>query len=252
MPIMKNRFITLIAAAAVAIISSVPSFAQAKIDKLVSSLEKDPEVQVTYTERRDPQTKKIPRQSLILTGTRKFTGETLWNAFEQERPNSVSVTKQRESFIIKFQDKNYRSSYVLSLSGKSWSLVITKRGIDEDGDDWSWSYNSDFNSLDGLDLSDLDLNSDFSDLSRLGSLGTLNDLDDKISNGSVSVYDNNGNLIYKSSSTSSSSKSDKSKKAQSQSKSKSVAKSSKINSRKTRTVTTTSSDGTIVTTSYTI
>lgn len=252
---MKKRFITMIAAAVVAIITSISSLAQAKIDKLVSSLEKDPNVQVTYTERRDPQTKKITRQSVILTGTKKTTGEMLWNAFEQERPNSVSVTKQRESFIIKFQDKHYKSSYVLSVNENSWSLVITKRGSDEDGDDWSWSFNYDLNTLDGLDFSGLELN----DLSQLGSLGTLNDLSDRICNGVVIIYDSNGKEVYRNSSASSSSsksdssKSDSSDKTRIKTYIKSGSKSSsKSGTRKTRTVTTTKPDGTVVSTTYSI
>lgn len=73
---------------------------------------------MTYTEHRDPKTKKITKQNTILNGTNKSQADKLWKAFENERQNSVRVTKTRDqSFIIKFQDNKYSSSYVLTVSG---------------------------------------------------------------------------------------------------------------------------------------
>lgn len=253
---MNKRFITLISAVVFALISSVATIAQDKIDKLVASLEKESNVQVTYTERRNPQTKKIVRQSTILNGNRKQQAEWLWNAFEQERPNSVSVTKTgSKSFVIKFQDKNYISSYVLGVNGTSWSLVITKRGANEDDDDYSFNYK--LNDLNGLDLSGLCELSALESLNNLGSKLQI-ELDNAFTSGKFNIYDENGELIIndKIVITNPGMKTTKPKKSKSdKNKSKSTATSTSVSvggKRTTRTVTSTEPDGTEVITIYSI
>lgn len=286
---MNKHIITVTFAFVLAAVSAFSSFAQARIDRLVKDLEKASDVEVTYTERRDPKTKKLIKQSIILSGNSKKQYEQLWNAFEQERDNSVSVTKTRNrSFVIKFQDKNTHSSYVLSGSGTTWSLVVTKR--DPNASDDNYSYN-------GFDFNGFDFDYDgfaFNDLSRLGELEGLDGinldelnnldfsglneqlkgLDERINgeiNGNVTVYDSNGNVIYKNNSSSSESSKNKTKaaaksaaKSAAKTAAKSAAKSassprskskstsisiSNSNSNSVRTVTT-SSDGKTTTTVY--
>ncbi len=191
--------------------ASVQLFAQDRIDRIVKDLESDANVQVTYTEHRNPKNKSIVKQSTILNGNSKSQAERLWAAFEKERENSVSVTKTRnQSFVIKFVSKKYRSSYVLSVSGSSWSLVISKNPVD--GDETS-SVDFDF------DFSGLNALSSLDELNCLGELNQLNGLGDRIAgciNGNVTVYDNNGNVIFKSDGTKSNEKA-KAKKSKSKS-----------------------------------
>lgn len=262
---MNKSFITVILAFVVSVVASFSGNAQGRIDRIVEELEKSQGVEVTYTERRDPKTKKLIKQSIILSGNSKKQYEQLWQAFEHERANSVSVVKNRNrSFIIKFQDKNNRSSYALSISGTDWSLLVTKKNNDASSDD-DWS-------LTELDSNDLAFNS----LDGLGSLADLNDLNDlkglvhlnsgiKIGDlgGNVTVYDSEGNVIYKSSSESSknsnetivinpSAKSSAKSAAKSKSRAKSNSKSTSISvngSNSVRTVTT-SNDGKTTTTTY--
>lgn len=258
---MNKHIITVAMAFIVAIVSSVSCFAQARIDRIVKDLEKAQDVEVTYTERRDPKTKKLIKQSIILNGNNKKQYEMLWSAFEQERDNSVSVTKTRNrSFIIKFQDKYNESSYVLSVSVSTWSLVVTKRAAGASNDDMSWN-GWEFN-FDGNDFA-------FNSLDELGSLGELNNLEGLSElnelnfnggdlNGDVTVYDSEGNVIYRSKSNSSKDntktiiKSSTKSSAKSKSRSKSKSKSTSISvngSNSVRTVTT-SNDGKTTTTTY--
>lgn len=250
---MYTRIITLTVTLIIALLSSFSALGQARIDRLVKEFEKDKDVQVTYTERRDPKTKKLVKQSIILNGNKKAQADKLWDAFEHERANSVSVTKTRDtSFVIKFEDNNTVSSYVLSVSNNNWSLVISKKGHDDD--DWplSSSYIRGLDNLclnlDGLDgLEDLDSRLNLDALEALDGLDNLNF--DNIS-GNVTVYDSNGNIIYQSTDNASDGSNKSLKKNKSKSKSKSTSKSTSKNG-KTKTVTTTTVDGrTITTTQY--
>lgn len=228
------------------ICAAVTASAQSKIDKLVGQLEKKSDVQVTYTENRDPQIKKITKQSTILSGHNENDAQKLWRAFEEERSNSVSITKTRNtSFIIKFQDNNYVSSYVLSIGEdrKSWSLVISKKSAKDESSISIWHNDEldrlaefDLNGLDNLEaLKGLERLEDLEGLEALKNLEKLNDLDfpsdfDLSSQTSVKVYDNDGNLIYESGSNDHSKsvdkKSKKSKARKSSSKSVSISTSS--------------------------
>ncbi|MDE5595077.1 MAG: DUF5024 domain-containing protein [Muribaculaceae bacterium] len=261
---MNKYFVTVVTAFVVAIVASFSCPAQARIDRIIKDLEKAQDVVVTYTERRDPKSKKMIKQSIILNGNSKKQCEMLWSAFEHERDNSVSVTKTRNrSFIIKFQDKNNESSYVLSVSGTSWSLVVTKRNNDAADDDLSWNeweFNFDgndfaFNSLDGL--------GSLGELNNLEGLSELNELNLNAGdlNGDVTVYDSEGNVIYKSNfngskttniktKAKSSAKSGAKSAAKSKARSKSTSTSISVNgSNSVRTVTT-SNDGKTTTTTY--
>lgn len=240
--------------------SAIPAFAQEKIDKLVSKIENNPDVSVTYTEKRNPKTRKMIKQSTILSGADKKTAESLWRVFEEERQNSVSVTKQRnKSFVMKFIKNNMVSSYILSIDG-SWSLVISKRPVeDDDMDDYSFNV-LDFSgfddlafempgfNLDGLNsLSELDGLNRLNELDGLGSHGSLNNLGNlgnsfETFNGNVKVYDKNGNLIFEKSNGKSGKSKSKSKSTSTSSSSSSSSNSTK-NVRTTHTITTTTIDG---------
>lgn len=262
---MNNRILGSFITVLFILMSVVPSFAQAKIDKLVSKLENSPQVDVTYTERRDPKTRKMLKQSTILNGSDRKTAEALWKAFEDECQNSVSVTKTRDkSFVIKFINKDVVSSYVLSISG-SWSLVISKRPMNnEDRDDYSFNNFdfSDFNdfafempefnfdSMDALNSLDaLGSLEQLNNLETLGSLGQLKDLGklgDNFSSfsGNVKVYDKNGNVIFeKSDDKADKSKSKTKSKHKSKSKSTSTSISSSNGNSQTQTITTTTVNG---------
>ena len=227
---MNNRFITTLLTLIAVVASSVNISAQANIDRLVRDLEKEQNVQVTYTEHRNPKTKKIIKQNTILNGNSESQARKLWKAFESERQNSVKVTKTRDtSFIITFQDSKYKSNYVLSVNGTSWSLVITKREP-SDRDDISYNVDIDFGDLDNLCFNGGELN-----LEQLKLLDGLKSL----SNININNIDGEGNVIYKSKST----KSGKLVKSKSKSTSTKIRRSGR---RTVTTYTTTNDNGTTV------
>ncbi len=234
---MNNRFITTLLTLIAVVASSVNISAQANIDRLVRDLEKEQNVQVTYTEHRNPKTKKIIKQNTILNGNSESQARKLWKAFESERQNSVKVTKTRDtSFIITFQDSKYKSNYVLSVNGTSWSLVITKREP-SDRDDISYNVDIDFGDLDNLCFNGGELN--LEQLKLLDGLKSLSNININNIDGDVTVYDGEGNVIYKSKST----------KSGKLVKSKSMSTSTKIRRSGRRTVTTyttTNDNGTTV------
>lgn len=126
---MLNKHLRIIIAVCLATFCVITGSAQAAIQKIVDQLEKEKDISVTYSERRNPSTKKIVSQSTYLSGRNRADADKLWKAFEDERKNSVSVTKERNSsFIIKFEDKEYTASYMLSISqNNSWTLVISRK-----------------------------------------------------------------------------------------------------------------------------
>ena len=126
---MHNKHLRIIIAVCLATFCVITGSAQAAIQKIVDQLEKEKDISVTYSERRNPSTKKIVSQSTYLSGRNRADADKLWKAFEEERKNSVSVTKERNSsFIIKFEDKEYTASYILSITqNNSWTLVISRK-----------------------------------------------------------------------------------------------------------------------------
>lgn len=241
---MKTTILSRILAVGIIMLTTLPVMAQGRIDKLVNQLEKKAEVTVTYTENRSPKTKKIVKQSTILSGNNSKDADALWQAFESERENSIKIVKSRnESFIIKFEDKNYSSSYVLSVHGGNWSLVISKKSPGFEDDD-SLSFNFDF---DGYDFSDLDLErlKSIESLNGLEGLSGLNDLGGRLNglefSGNVKVYDKDGRLIYQTPGMDKQNNSSepRSKKSRSKSKSKSTSTSGSCSGSSPRISTTT-------------
>lgn len=214
---MKANILIRFLAVGLTMMVAMSAAAQAKIDKLVSQLEKRQGVTVTYTETRNPKTKKIVRQNIILNGDNSADARQLWAAFEAERENSVKVVKTgNKSFIIKFQDKKGHSSYVLSVEGSTWSLVLTKTlGDSRNQDDDMSSIEISDGELNNLCLSgDWSINLEGLDnlikLECLNELESLKGIDLSDLSGNVKVY-KNGKLIFQASDFNTDKKSSRSK-----------------------------------------
>ena len=78
---MNNHFIAIILAVITAIAASVTSTAQASIDRLVNEFEKDKSVEVTYSEHRNPKTKKNNQTEHCPCRPLKFTGGKTLESF---------------------------------------------------------------------------------------------------------------------------------------------------------------------------
>ncbi|MCC8176187.1 MAG: DUF5024 domain-containing protein [Bacteroidales bacterium] len=105
------------------------AMAQAAIDREIASAERDPSVQVVFSEKRDPSTKKIVQESRVVIASSSEWEKRFRKAFNAERPNSVeaSVTNQGV-YSLTFKTADRTSSYsfvpsdpgcVVSVSAKS-------------------------------------------------------------------------------------------------------------------------------------
>lgn len=113
-----------------ALIGSASCFAQEKIDKVINMLEKKSDVETTYTERRSPKKKKLYRISRILTFSNNSYYESLVKAFEEERENTITAVKNRESMTYRFENDKGSSSYTLSYKTLPYTLVMSWTSAD--------------------------------------------------------------------------------------------------------------------------
>lgn len=111
----------------IALVAVTPAFGQGKIRKLISDMEKRPGVTATYTEKRTRDSHKLYRITCVL----KFTNDVYYNqlakAFDDERNNTVSATKDGVSRVYRFQDKNSSSTFTLSKNGSFYVVVMNWR-----------------------------------------------------------------------------------------------------------------------------
>lgn len=102
--------------------------AQSRIDRVLNDLEKQADVETTYSERRTMKKHELYRTTTMMTFTRQEYYNKLAKAFEEERSNAVSAIKNSGQRTYRFEDKKSQSSYTLTSSDgkytvvKSWSL----------------------------------------------------------------------------------------------------------------------------------
>lgn len=132
---MARTIISAIALLCIAISAS----AQAKIDKYIEDMEKRPDVETTYTERRAPRKKKLVRISRIMNFQNPKYYQQLIKAFEDERGNTVSASKTDKMMTYRFENNKGTSTYSLTWSqgySAPYTLVMSWRS--QDADDQSY------------------------------------------------------------------------------------------------------------------
>ena len=102
--------------------------AQSAIEKVVKQLESVKEADITYSERRDPSTKKIIKSSRIITFKSDYYAQRLEEAFEKERENAISSTRGKNYYLYKFTDGT-RYYFTLDKTGRgknkgSYELIV--------------------------------------------------------------------------------------------------------------------------------
>ncbi len=131
-----NRLLIVI----IALAAMVQANAQKKIDEVVKNAIKSVEISgdhsgntVSYELKRNPKTKKVEYNKVIMTVTDKKLGRKLESAFRDERNNAdeVKVIKGEKGAdyrkLIFRQEKGYRE-YILTGGGDSWSLIVRSKG----------------------------------------------------------------------------------------------------------------------------
>lgn len=128
---MARTIISAIALLCIAISAS----AQAKIDKYIEDMEKRPDVETTYTERRAPRKKKLVRISRIMNFQNPKYYQQLIKAFEDERDNTVSASKTDKMMTYRFENNKGTSTYSLTWGqgySAPYTLVMSWRSQDAD------------------------------------------------------------------------------------------------------------------------
>lgn len=132
---MARTIISAIALLCIAISAS----AQAKIDKYIEDMEKRPDVETTYTERRALRKKKLVRISRIMNFQNPKYYQQLLKAFEDERDNTVSASKTDKMMTYRFENNKGTSTYSLTWGqgySAPYTLVMSWRS--QDADDQSY------------------------------------------------------------------------------------------------------------------
>lgn len=132
---MARTIISAIALLCIAISAS----AQAKIDKYIEDMEKRPDVETTYTERRAPRKKKLVRISRIMNFQNPKYYQQILKAFEDERDNTVSASKTDKMMTYRFENDKGTSTYSLTWGqgySAPYTLVMSWRS--QDADDQSY------------------------------------------------------------------------------------------------------------------
>lgn len=91
--------------------ASLSAVAQSNLAAITKKLENDPNADVSYSERRDPQTKKVQNTSLVLKVPANLVPE-IKDAFEKDRPNSYLYNKvSKDVCSIHFREGNVETRY---------------------------------------------------------------------------------------------------------------------------------------------
>lgn len=105
--------------------------AQEKINTVVNEIEKNNTTKVIYSEKRNPQNKKVYKISKHITFYDKELKEKLQKAISEERENSESYKVLTNCVIIKFSDNLGENTLeigaFLNRQG-GWSVMIKKQG----------------------------------------------------------------------------------------------------------------------------
>lgn len=164
---MKHFITRILMFAAFVLALSSTAMGQSKIQGIVNSISND-NPDITYSEKRDPKTKRITRSSLYLESKDQSLFNRLYKAIQSERANSVSYNQYgKDNLKIVFEQDGLSLTYGLyrEKNGK-WTLMCTTKPLDHASLD-------SLKKLEGL--------SGLSDLSRLSDLSQLSDISSSLS-----------------------------------------------------------------------
>lgn len=109
---------------------SLSATAQARIDRVIERLEEMDGVSVTYTEKRNPKTKKTYKSSKVITFSDASMAKQLMEAMKQERENAIEISQVNKSInMLKFGDNDTYTKYTLMNDGKSWTITVVLRAL---------------------------------------------------------------------------------------------------------------------------
>ena len=127
--------------------------AQEKISAVVKEIEKKNTTKVIYSEKRDPQNKKVYKISKHITFYDKELKEKLQKAISEDRENSTSYKVLTNCVIIKFSDNTGENTLEIGTflnRQAGWSIMIKKQGYkacDGSYSDWEVMIKRIFNDI---------------------------------------------------------------------------------------------------------
>ncbi|MCC8037959.1 MAG: DUF5024 domain-containing protein [Bacteroidales bacterium] len=94
------------------LLSPAMAMAQTAIDREIANAENDPNVQVVFSEKRDPATKKIIQESRVVIAATSAWEKRFRKAFNDERPNSVEASLTNQGvYYLTFKTADRESTY---------------------------------------------------------------------------------------------------------------------------------------------
>lgn len=123
-----NTLLRAITASAI-VVTAMQASAQKKIDDIIQNILDNKQYDVTYSERRDPQSRKIVESSHIINSSDRNLFKKLRQAFQDERKQSVNYSQVGNDIIsITFVDGSTTSTYSLIRDDDdSWMLSANKQ-----------------------------------------------------------------------------------------------------------------------------
>ncbi len=113
--------------AAVLSAAAIGAMAQSNLKAITKSLENENNANVTYFEKRNPQTKKLTRTSLIVEVPDSKVN-AVKNAFEKDRENAISYNKTGSILLYAtFTEGNANTTYSIVTNAKNPDLPIQAR-----------------------------------------------------------------------------------------------------------------------------
>lgn len=146
--------------------------AQKAIDDEIARLEKRPDVQVYYTEKRNPATKKVYKESKTIIMSTSLNVRRIKAAFDRERENSTEATRSKGGIMsLVFRSKDTKAEYNLVENRNGAILTVERK-------EYSRYPKGDGYIINGkkMDFSGSGFN-DITSLDRLEQLGRLEDYD---------------------------------------------------------------------------
>ena len=113
------RFITATIITAVALMCSMPTAAQANLDRLAQKFESSPNADVSYVEKRNPSTKQITNVNITIGLTDTQIRQVI-EAIQKDRAKADSYTNIKgKGYQLKYSEGGYNSTYTLVLDTKA-------------------------------------------------------------------------------------------------------------------------------------
>ena len=114
------------------LLAAITSTAQSRIDNYMNDLERCPDVETTYTERRN-HNRRLTKVNTVMNFSNQEYYQRLVQLFERERTNTITATRRNDMMTYRFENHKGTSTYSLVQNAGNYTLVKNWRSKDPDG-----------------------------------------------------------------------------------------------------------------------